>query len=46
MSNLPVSKGIQSFFAGIGEILAKGGLQRSLDSVVFVTGNESAGKLC
>lgn len=45
MSSLTVSKGVQTFFAGIGEILAKDGLREYLDSIVFVTGNESAGTL-
>lgn len=37
------SKGIRSFFKGVGEFLAKDSLKNNLSSIVFVTGNESAG---
>lgn len=43
MSTPAISNGIRSFFLGIGELISRGRLRESLDSVIFVTGNESAG---
>lgn len=40
-----MSKGIQAFFARAGEYLSAGLSKEALGSIVFVTGNESAGKM-